>query len=225
MVLMDQKRVCFNMNRIILVRHGETDANTTGCFLGDLDVDLSDNPKTLTVIKQLAAQLQQFNPAIIVSSPAKRAQQTAQIINQSINVKIVTEPDVREISFGSWEGLTSQEVNSIDLEKWRARNVSCNTSPTNGETLKSLADRVEVILNRLCTKYDNQTIIVVTHVYTIKAALDLAMNLPNGYHANRLWLDTSTATIIDWSTNPDKRIVYRVNWCPNIEYGSIKWKK
>ena len=215
------------MNRIILVRHGETDANTMGCFLGDLDADLSTDPNKLAAIKNMALALEKWeNPIkVIICSPAKRAQQTAKIINDILNIDIVIEPNIREISFGSWEGKTSQEVGADELTKWKMRNPDPNTGPTNGETLKSIGDRVENVLNKLCQDYENCTIILVTHVYVIKAALDRAMNLSDGYHSNRLWLDTATATIIDWNLNPEKRIVHRTNWSPCVEYSMNKWTK
>lgn len=49
------------MTRLILVRHGETDANTAGCFLGALDVPLSTNPETTNTIENLANSLNNGN--------------------------------------------------------------------------------------------------------------------------------------------------------------------
>jgi len=49
------------------------------------------------------------------------------------------------------------------------------------------------------------------------------MNLLDGYHTNRLWLDTATATIIDWSLHPDARTIHRINWSPQIDHNSSKW--
>lgn len=127
------------------------------------------------------------------------------------------------MSFGSWDGKMSKKVDKEDLMKWRLRDPGGLVGPTNGETLGEIGTRVEKILNELCHQYQNCTIVLVTHAYVIKAALDHAMNLPDGYHANRLWLDTSTTTIIDWSTNPEQRIVHRVNWSPILDHGSNKW--
>lgn len=203
--------------RLILLRHGETDLNTTGCFLGDLDIPLSS--KSDHVLKNIA-NFFQFPIAAIVSSPLIRASQTANIINTELNIPIIIEPDLKEISFGLWEGKTSKEVAPEILAQWTSRNVVPTTGPTNGETLEHLGNRVEICLNRICESYPNETIVVVTHTYVIKAALDRAMELPNGYHANRLWLETGSVTIIDWNLNSDKRIVHRVNWTPNLRVRS-----
>lgn len=215
--------------QLILVRHGETSANTAGCFLGDLDVEL--NQDSIQPIHQLASSIGQWKEPIkvILSSPLQRAQQTAKIIANSLNINEVNiEQDLREMSFGLWEGVTSKEVASFDNEallKWKERSPLSTTGPTNGETLKEVGDRVERILNQISEEYSGQTIVVVTHVYVIKAALDHCLELPDGYHANRLWLDTATATIMDWSSHPHKRTLHRVNWSPTIDQGASKWIK
>jgi broad specificity phosphatase PhoE len=215
--------------RLILIRHGETDANMAGCFLGDLDAPL--NPNGLTVVQSLAESIAMWNHpdpnTVILSSSLQRARQTADIIAaQFDHPTIHVEPDLREMSFGSWEGKTSKEVATFaaeDLAKWKHRHPASTVGPTNGETLGQVGQRVETILNSLTQRYPGRTLIVVTHVYVIKAALDRALELPDGYHANRLWLDTASVTIMDWSANPAARTVHRVNWTPQIDAGSQKW--
>lgn len=215
--------------RFIFIRHGETDANTAGCFLGDLDIPL--NPEALPVVQSLATSLTTWNDPIkvIISSPLQRARQTAQIIASTLgSTTIILEPNLREMSFGSWEGKTSREVAAVfkdDVLKWRQRYPDSTVGPTNGETLGQVGHRVEKVLDSLTQQYPGQTVIVVTHVYVIKAALDRALELPDGYHANRLWIDTASATIIDWNSDPTARTVHRVNWTTPIESGSQKWLK
>jgi broad specificity phosphatase PhoE len=228
---MDENMDTMSSVRLILIRHGETDVNTAGCFLGDLDVPL--NPHGLSVVQSLAQSIVLWKDPIrvILSSPLQRARQTADIIAAQLDhVTIVTEPNLREMSFGSWEGKTSREVatfpsEAADLAKWKQRHPEPTVGPTNGETLGQVGARVEQMLNSWTQQYPGQTLIVVTHVYVIKAALDRAMELPDGYHANRLWLDTASATIIDWNATPAKRTVHRVNWTPLLESGSQKWLK
>lgn len=210
--------------RVILLRHGETDVNRAGCYLGDLDVPL--NPSTIPVVQKMADAIVGFGSIDhIISSPLRRARETASIIADKCKLEVVTEPEVREMSFGQWDGKTSKEVAKEDLLRWKERQPAATTGPTGGETLGQVGQRVERDFNRLCETYPGKTIVVVTHVYVIKAALDRAMELPDGYHANRLWLDTATATIIDWHPKPHCRTVHRVNWSADLSHGATKWVK
>lgn len=216
------------MIRLILIRHGETDMNRTGCLFGDTDIELSQDDTSIKNIKDLADSLNIWSPGIkiVLSSPLKRAMQTAEVIADSLKIgTIITHPDLRELSFGDWEGKKYPEINGIESEKWSTRDITPDTKPVNGESFAQIADRIEKVLNEICLHYNNTTIIIVTHVYVIKAALDRAMNLSDGYHANRLWLDTASATIIDWNLDRNKRIVHRVNWTSNIAKGIDKWNK
>lgn len=65
--------------RVILLRHGETDVNRAGCYLGDLDVPL--NPSTIPVVQKMADAIVGFGSIDhIISSPLRRARETASII-------------------------------------------------------------------------------------------------------------------------------------------------
>lgn len=210
--------------RIYLVRHGETVENAAGKFLGDLDVPLSENG--ILQAEQLGSLFKQFQDSsvIVYSSPLQRATKTATIICDSLgNEKPTTIEELREMSFGDWEGKTSKEVQPDDLKLWRQRSPGGSTKPTNGETLSHVADRAEHTLDSLTRKHPGQTIIVVTHVYFIKGALERASQVEDGHWSNRLFLDTGSVTLIDWSVDADKRIIRRVNWTPRLNSGSERW--
>lgn len=216
-----------NKYRLILVRHGETNLNKAGCYQGLIDVELSENGieqarKIGSVLHNSSFKVDKINTSCL-----KRAIKTGSYIIDNDTTKQYLE--LNEMDFGQWEGKLSNEVKQLypeDLNKWNQRDVESEIGPTNGETFKKIGDRIENFLNNV--KYEvniDSSVVMVTHVYVIKSILDRVMNLPDGYHANRLWLDTGSITIVDWSSDPNKRIIHRINWTPEIDSGSQKWSK
>jgi broad specificity phosphatase PhoE len=208
--------------RLLLVRHGVTLENKSGCFLGHLDVDLSKDDQPLLYLREA---LKAWFIDRVYSSPLIRAQETANIIT---DLPITVSKELIEMSFGEWDGKTSSDVEKFDSDRltiWRKRDVPSDFRPTGGESLSELGDRVEKFLNVLYEKHATETILIVSHVYVIKAILDRVMNLPDGYHANRLWLENSSVTIVDWHSDDQKRIVHRINWTCESDYNTAKWRR
>lgn len=208
--------------RIYLIRHGATAENMAGKFLGDLDVPLSE--EGMVQAHRLAEHFAKLKDPIadIYCSPLQRAATTAGVIADILNKKPLIVDGLREMSFGDWDGKTSKEV-SGDLAAWKSRSPLGSVGPTNGETLSQVADRAEQNLDTLASRHPGKIILAVSHVYFIKGALSRAVQVADGHLANRFFLDTGSVTLLDWSVDPEKRIVRRVNWTPSIDDGSERW--
>ncbi len=122
------------MPSLFLVRHAEP--AITGVLLGALDPPLSEAGR-----KQAASLLSGVAPAVVYSSPLRRALETAQLIARGAPIEILD--DLREISHGEWDGLTWSEIETRDpalaarkLADWRGV-----TAPQ-GEPWNEFADRV-----------------------------------------------------------------------------------
>ena len=87
----------------IIARHTTTDWNIEGRIQGQTDTELNEVGKKEALA--LAEKLLPLSISKIVSSDLKRAFQTAQIINQKLNVPLILDRRLRECSFGSLEGL------------------------------------------------------------------------------------------------------------------------
>lgn len=101
--------------RILLVRHGQTDANAERRFCGRWDLPL--NAAGIAEIAPLAA----WSPIVraVYSSPLRRAQQTAAVLGSA-----QLEPALAELDQGAVEGLTGPEVEAAHpglLERWWSR--------------------------------------------------------------------------------------------------------
>jgi probable phosphoglycerate mutase len=99
---------------ICLLRHGETEWNVAGRLQGSLDSPLTplgrEQARRLGAV--LARRLGGHRAPRMQTSPLGRAQETAAIVAQQLGspMNIAVEPRLREITVGSWDGLTKAEV-------------------------------------------------------------------------------------------------------------------
>jgi 2,3-bisphosphoglycerate-dependent phosphoglycerate mutase len=148
--------------RIILVRHGETDWNAAGRIQGHSDTPL--NAVGRVQAGRVAACLVRQPVRAIYSSDLARAYETAMIIDQSLHVGVVTSPALRERRYGTWEGLTSLDIQARYPEQfaaWRAR--SMDFAPPEGETRYQLLTRALTGLQTIVSRHPDELVVVVTH--------------------------------------------------------------
>ena len=98
------------MGRWYLVRHGETSWNREGRIQGHADVALSEPGRRQ--MQRIAARLAGYDFAAIYCSDLARAKDSALAIVDGRGVSVETDSDLREFSYGEWEGLTIGEVES-----------------------------------------------------------------------------------------------------------------
>jgi len=93
------------------IRHGQTDANKYGIAPENLDVHL--NEDGVIQAKKAAKLLRERNIKIIVASPLVRTKQTAEIINQELNVPLIYHDGLKEANWGilAGENLNKQSAN------------------------------------------------------------------------------------------------------------------
>jgi broad specificity phosphatase PhoE len=98
------------LRQILLVRHGETDGGSSTRYFGSTDVELSDEGRAH--MRQVALRLASRRVDLWLASNLRRSWGAAAIVSRGARVRI--EPDLREIHFGRWEGLTQEEIAARD---------------------------------------------------------------------------------------------------------------
>lgn len=151
---------------LIVVRHGQTDANASRLISGRTDVALTDLGRRQ--IQAVARALPR--PARVVSSPLRRARETAEAFGGPVEV------DERwiELDYGDLEG---QPVESVAAGVWDSWRADPGYSPTGGESLVDLARRVRAACDDLADAAREADVVVVTHVSPIKAAVSWALGV------------------------------------------------
>ncbi len=127
---------------ISIFRHGITDANENGVYIGKTDLPLSEAGREALMDKY--EQLDYPKVQRVYSSPLERAVQTAEIIFPDREIVIVD--DLREMDFGVFEGLPAEELVRLDsFKKWLKGGL--DNPPPNGEALRSMMLRCYSALN------------------------------------------------------------------------------
>lgn len=93
---------------LYVIRHGETKWNTERRLQGRSDVELNDYGIYLAEVTSDALKDVDFD--VIYSSPLIRAYKTAEIIRRDRNIEIKTDDRLKEMCFGIYEGMPSDQV-------------------------------------------------------------------------------------------------------------------
>lgn len=155
--------------KLILIRHGSTDWNVKQRYCGFVDIALNNKGKIQA--KRLRRRLENKTVHKVYSSDRKRAIQTAGIIFKGYDIEII--PDLREMHFGIFEGLTYKQIMNKFPEiykKW-IKNPFETVIPS-GESLDILNKRVVKAFKKITLRHPNQTVAVVCHGGTISAFIN-----------------------------------------------------
>jgi len=100
-------------------------------------------------------------------------------------------PELREMDFGDWEGLTLSEIRRSfpeELQK-REKDLINYKAPGKGESIADLSDRIETVFERIRGEQEGNDIVITAHgavnrVILCKALgldLDRMFNIHQGY--------------------------------------------
>jgi broad specificity phosphatase PhoE len=164
---------------ILLVRHGETEWNLQRRIQGRLDSPLTERGRAQAhAIGQLVRSLPDAAFVRIVASPLGRAQRTAEIIAAHLDAEaeLVIDDRLREISVGSWDGLTYRdiEIRSPGVFDGDGRHDWYFRAP-DGETYAAFAARVAEWLAEVT---EARLLVAVTHGIVSRVARGLYARLP-----------------------------------------------
>jgi broad specificity phosphatase PhoE len=179
--------------RLTLVRHGETVWNQLKKIQGITDVELS--KLGMEQARKLSLSLQNERFDRIVSSPLKRAYDTAQAIAVHHQLPITVDNDLQELNAGELEGLTFTDLQlryAEFLGKWMSDHASV-TMPQ-GESLKEVQDRVWPVIERITAMSEN--VLVVSHSFVIITILCKVRNLSLS-HSKEMRVGVASKTCLE----------------------------
>lgn len=161
--------------KIYIVRHGETNGNLRGVLQGWTDEPLNEKGRELAIITARALSDIKFDVAI--SSPLSRAYETAEIIlreNRKDTPPIQVDDRLKEMFFGEWEGLGLTKENfEIPSENFNDfyDNPFAFQNSASGESIQQVCARTGEFYQELIRKYREETILLTTHGFALRAML------------------------------------------------------
>lgn len=179
---------------VTLVRHGRTAFNASGRIQGRVDNPLDDlgRRQAAAVAEALSSEVR--GGALVIHSPLVRAAETARAIAERGGVATMVDPDWIELDYGDFDGLHQSQVDARTWAAWRA---DAGFRPPNGESLLDVEHRVHSAIERI-RGLGVRSVIVVSHVSPIKAAVTLALGVEAGI-AWRTRLDPASVCRIELS--------------------------
>ena len=166
---------------IDLLRHGECEGGLI--FRGHTDSPLNETgwQQMQQAIKQHPQQRELHpHPAkdrwqTVISSPLLRCKAFA----ETMSGQVLLEPQLREISFGDWDGQLTEQVHQTAPEAVEAfwQNPAENTPP-NGESLLAFQQRVAAAWHSITEQYKGKNILLVTHGGGIRLILAHVLQMP-----------------------------------------------
>lgn len=179
-------------NRIILVRHGETDWNKEKRIQGGLsNTPLNDLGRKQA--EKLALRLRQDDIRAVYSSPLDRSLDTARAIARYHRLEVSIEPSLREIEAGELEGVTTSDMGRRLSELLTQHGVA--TRLPGGESLAEVQRRSWDAVRRLSRQHPDGVIVLVSHYFVILAVVCSLLGLPLP-RIRRLRLSNGSISII-----------------------------
>jgi broad specificity phosphatase PhoE len=196
---------------IALIRHGESEANVAGRWHGRTDGPLSERGRSQ------AAMLGARHPAVarVFASPLERARETAAALAGSLGLSIEIRPDLVEIDFGAWEGLTFAEITERHPEEWREVFEHGQDIPRGGtgETFAGAGARLAAAIAEIARRHSGEEVALVSHGGLIWAAAARILGIgwrswrllaiPANASASHVRVDDGHVTLVDFNTGGD----------------------
>ena len=171
---------------IILVRHGESEANVLNVF-SNTGFKHGLTVRGFEQVHELVQKLDHYASRIetIYMSPLKRAFETAEIISEELDVPFQVEEDLKEFSVGVLEGRSDEEGWAQFSELWAQwfRDEDYDARIDGGESLNEISARMQGLIRRLMSSHGNDsTVLLIGHGGTILAALpSIARNVDSEF--------------------------------------------
>ena len=159
------------VNRVILIRPGETDWNKQGRWQGWVASPLNDYGRAEA--HSLARYIRNIGLSALYSSDSRRAVETAQILAAQLDFEPVLDERWRERNIGAWQGMTLDEIRSWNVEEYKQLQAdSENYRVPQGESRADVRQRVMAAFADVMKADRGNTVGILTHTTSTHILLD-----------------------------------------------------
>ncbi|MDQ7823518.1 MAG: histidine phosphatase family protein [Candidatus Eremiobacteraeota bacterium] len=197
------------MKTLYLVRHGETEWNRFEVFRGRADIAL--NERGLAQANAVGRALKDAPLYAVISSPLKRAIQTAKPLAARHRVPLIPEEAFNDVDCGDWEGMPMAEVERLFPEGFRCwMETPHKFRIPGGESLAILRRRALRGLKRVLGEAEGEVLCVVSHRVVTKVMVLALLGLSNS-HFWQIRQDNACINIIQFPEDDGEAVVVSLN--------------
>lgn len=194
--------------RLLVIRHGESEADILNVHEGRADFELTDRGHRQA--QEMSKYVKEnYRVKRIYCSTLKRAAQTAKHLATETNSSLYPEEMLMEFNNGLLAGLDRQTVN----EKYPPVSVPVHSSVYEQESVLMFRYRADFMLSKILSENDSDsTIAVVTHGGMINQLYRAFFRLPVDAE---IFFYTGDTGIHEWLSNGNARSIVRANFVPH----------
>lgn len=220
--------------KVILVRHARTTYNEQGRYQGSSDESVL-TAKGHQDAYATGLNLKEYNFDAIYTSPLKRVRQTTQEILTALQDKnnvppVYSDRLLTEICMSHWQGLYYQEVKEKFAEAYNCwQNTPHLFSINNIYPVLELFEKARLFWQKILSKHQGQTILIVAHGGTNRALISTAVGLqPEKYHS--LQQSNCGISCLEFSSRNNAEIKYLNatehlgETLPKLKAGKTGWR-
>lgn len=214
---------------IVYVRHGVTDMTVTHQFSGGQVAGPGLNAEGRVQAAKAADAVHSIGrrswvdlPRVtrVIASPLTRTQETGAAVARRLGLDVETEPLLREVEFGDWQGLTGDEIASTygaAIHDWRFG----GAAPPGGESMGDVGARANEALRGFALEHARMSAAgedkerawsAVSHAVAIKCAVGVSLGI-DVRSWGAIWPQPASLTIMKLRVTRDGDIAERHLLC------------
>ncbi len=156
--------------RLLLLRHGETEWSISGQHTGSTEIDLTENGRTQAKLAGgVLSGLNLVDP-LVISSPRQRALVTAELAGLTVNE---ISPLLAEWDYGEYEGVTTKEIRKTDPD-WLVWTHGC----PGGESVAQVSERADRAIAMTMEYMQSHDVVFVSHGHFSRSVITRWVELP-----------------------------------------------
>jgi 2,3-bisphosphoglycerate-dependent phosphoglycerate mutase len=201
------------MIEILVMRHGQSVADVEGRFEGNADFPLTElgRKQARLLANWIAAN---YPPEKIISSPLRRAAETAEILGSRANVAIDYDDNLKEINIGIWAGMKREEA--LKRFPFPAGGFKPHDRVPSGESGIEVRARAEIFWSKFISEIKSDAhVAIVSHGSMINMLFRSFLNLPVASNVNIKTSDTGIH-LLNLDRDKDTRSIIFLNRCDHL---------
>jgi broad specificity phosphatase PhoE len=179
---------------VLLVRHGQTNSNVTGFYMGWSDEDLDE--VGYTQARRLSSRLSGWPVASLYTSPLRRTCTTAAILAEPHVLELNVLDDLIELGLGDWQGLHMDEIKRRWPDVWQQSRIDpSEVTMPNGESFGQVTERAVRAFESVVGANPSKQVLIVTHEVVVKVIVAHVLGVSNSMY-RRFEVNNASLSVI-----------------------------